>query len=98
MYRLLPLKLLSSIWGKVNNWTVPVMLRKPLFKLYIWSFGCNMEEAAVRDLTHYKNLAEFFRRGLKPGVRPIDQNCSLVIKTSKYIISYYNIEHSEKRI
>ena len=37
-----------------------------------------MEEAAIRDLDHYKNLSELFRRRLRPGIRPIDKNCAVV--------------------
>ena len=37
-----------------------------------------MDEAAVRDLEHYKNLSELFRRRLRPGVRPVDKNCTVV--------------------
>ena len=47
---------------------------------YIETFGCNIHEAYIEDLTQYKNLGEFFRRSLKPGVRPIDQTNGIVSK------------------
>ena len=53
-------------------------LRGPVYRTYIWAFGCDLDEAAIRDLTHYRNLGEFFRRRLRPGVRPVDSNHSLV--------------------
>lgn len=35
-----------------------------------------MQEAAVEDLIQYRNLGEFFRRKLKPAIRPVcDSHC-----------------------
>ena len=48
------------------------------FKLYSWIFGCNLDEMKDPDLTHYKNLSEFFYRELKDGARPIDYDAALV--------------------
>ena len=78
LYRALPLRILSRAWGRVNSIELPMWMREPVYKLYIWAFDCNLEEAAIRDLQHYKNLGEFFRRRLRPGVRKIDPNHSLV--------------------
>lgn len=50
---------------------LPTWLRKPVYSLYIWTFGVNMKEAAVEDLDHYRNLSEFFSRKLKPQARPV---------------------------
>ena len=36
----------------------------------------------MEDLRHYKNLGEFFRRELKPHVRPIDDDHVLVSHAS----------------
>ena len=52
--------------------------REPGFKLYSWIFGCNLEEVKDPDLTHYKNLSEFFYRELKDGARPVDYDAALV--------------------
>ena len=40
----------------------------------------NLEEAAVKELKHYRNLGEFFRRRLSPGVRVVDSEAELVRK------------------
>jgi len=53
-------------------------MRKPILNTYIETFGCNIDEAYIEDLTQYKNLGEFFRRSLKPGVRPIDSANGIV--------------------
>lgn len=52
--------------------------RVPGFKLYSWIFGCNLDEMKDPDLTHYKNLSEFFYRELKDGARPVDYDAALV--------------------
>lgn len=71
LYKSVPTRLLSRAWGRLNQVELPTWLRKPVYSLYIWTFGVNMKEAAVKDLHHYRNLSEFFRRKLKPQVRPV---------------------------
>jgi len=78
LYRKMPLKLMSRLWGQFNQLELPTWLRRPAFRLYIWLFGCCLEEAAVQDLSKYRNLSEFFRRTLRPGIRPIDPARELV--------------------
>lgn len=68
----LPLKALSRIWGQFNSLDIPYYLRVPGFKLYGWVFGVNFDEIEEPDLHNFRNLAEFFYRTLKPGVRPLD--------------------------
>ena len=78
LYRCLPLKIVSRLWGHMNDLVLPMWLREPVLKLYIWAFDCNLEEAVIRDLKHYRNLGEFFRRRIRPVVRPTDKGCSVV--------------------
>ena len=70
----LPLKAISRIWGRFNELDIPYYLRVPGFKLYGWIFGVNFDEIKEPDLHNFKNLASFFYRELKPGVRPLDPN------------------------
>lgn len=76
MYKMLPLRSLSRIWGWINSIDLPSAIRTPVLQLYANTFGCNLVEADIDDLKQYRNLGEFFRRSLKPGVRPIhgDEN------------------------
>ncbi|KAF9433728.1 phosphatidylserine decarboxylase 1 [Entomortierella beljakovae] len=74
----LPLKTISRLWGAFNSINLPVWFRGPGFKLYSWIFGCNLDEMKDPNLTHYKNLSEFFYRELKDGVRPINRDAALV--------------------
>lgn len=69
----LPLRFISRIWGLLNAVELPVALRAPLYTWYAKTFGCNLDEMLVEDLTQYRNLSEFFRRSLKPGVRPLGE-------------------------
>ncbi|KAL8675576.1 MAG: hypothetical protein Q9168_000088 [Polycauliona sp. 1 TL-2023] len=75
----LPLKAVSRIWGRFNELEIPYYLRVPGFRLYSWIFGVNLAEVAEADLHVYPNLASFFYRTLKPGVRPLDPNPSALL-------------------
>jgi phosphatidylserine decarboxylase len=78
----LPLKAISRLWGQFNELTIPYYLRVPGFKLYSWVFGVNLDEVAEPDLHVYPNLAAFFYRKLKPGVRPLDPNPNALLSPS----------------
>ncbi|KAL8652071.1 MAG: hypothetical protein Q9226_004421 [Calogaya cf. arnoldii] len=75
----LPLKAVSRLWGRFNELEIPYYLRVPGFRLYSWIFGVNLAEASESDLHVYPNLASFFYRTLKPGVRPLDPNPSALL-------------------
>lgn len=62
---------MSRLWGWVHSLQLPVWSRQSVLSFYVKLFGCNMNEAEIQDLREYANLGEFFRRGLKPGLRPI---------------------------
>uniref|UniRef100_A0A8C0PHJ3 Phosphatidylserine decarboxylase proenzyme, mitochondrial n=1 Tax=Canis lupus familiaris TaxID=9615 RepID=A0A8C0PHJ3_CANLF len=95
LYKSVPTRLLSRAWGRLNQVELPHWLRRPVYSLYIWTFGVNMKEAAVEDLHHYRNLSEFFRRKLKPQARPVcglhsvvrphPALCSLLQKWDSYL-------------
>ncbi|KAG8624448.1 hypothetical protein KVT40_007515 [Elsinoe batatas] len=92
----LPLKALSRLWGKFNELTIPYHLRIPGFKLYGWIFGVNFEEIDEPDIRVFPNLASFFYRTLKPGVRPLDPNTNAVLSPADgKVIQYGTIEHGE---
>lgn len=75
----LPLKALSRLWGKFNEIPLPYYLRPAGFKLYSYIFGVNLHEVEQEDLHVYPNLAAFFYRRLKPGVRPLDPDLNAVL-------------------
>ncbi|KJZ75696.1 hypothetical protein HIM_04853 [Hirsutella minnesotensis 3608] len=78
----LPLKAMSRIWGRFNELTIPYYLRVPGFKLYSFIFGVNLDEVSEPDLHIYPNLAAFFYRTLKPGVRPLDADPNALLSPS----------------
>lgn len=89
MYKMLPLRTFSRLWGYVmNDVPLPVFIRSPILRAYSRSFGCNVEEALVDDLKQYKNLGEFFKRELKPGVRPISSTNGIVSPADGTIVHF----------
>ncbi|KAM4698385.1 phosphatidylserine decarboxylase proenzyme, mitochondrial-like [Rhinophrynus dorsalis] len=75
VYSRAPTRLLSRLWGLLNEVSLPRWLRRPLLSLYVWAFSVNMAEAEVEDLNRYQNLGELFRRTLKPSARSIASQC-----------------------
>ena len=78
LYQLLPLALLSTLWGLAASLPLPA----PFDALSIWLYAtltkCNVEEASPSDLSQYKTVSQFFTRRLRPGLRPICPSSALV--------------------
>ena len=92
----IPLKAISRTWGWFNGLTIPYYLRVPGFKLYGWIFGVNFDEIDEPDLHKFRNLAEFFYRTLKPGVRPLDPNPNALLSPADgKVVAFGSIEHGE---
>lgn len=92
----LPLKAMSRLWGRFNEIELPYYFRVPGFKLYSWVFGVNLNEVAEPDLHTYPNLAAFFYRKLKPGVRPLDPDPRALLSPSDgRILQFGIIERGE---
>ncbi|KAI9932187.1 hypothetical protein ASPWEDRAFT_39952 [Aspergillus wentii DTO 134E9] len=92
----LPLKAISRLWGRFNELELPYYLRVPGFKLYSWAFGVNLDEVGEPDLHTYPNLAAFFYRKLKPGVRPLDPDPRAILSPSDgRILQFGLIERGE---
>ncbi|CAJ0947948.1 unnamed protein product [Ranitomeya imitator] len=43
IYKSVPTRLLSRAWGRLNQVELPTWLRKPVYSLYIWTFGVKHE-------------------------------------------------------
>lgn len=88
----LPLRSISRVWGRFNEITLPSFLRVPGYHLYSWIFGCNLDEMKEKDLTTYRNLAEFFYRELEDGIRPIDHKATIVSPADGKVLHFGRIE------
>ncbi|XP_066116197.1 phosphatidylserine decarboxylase proenzyme, mitochondrial isoform X2 [Saccopteryx bilineata] len=95
LYKSVPTRLLSRAWGRLNQVELPQWLRRPVYSLYIWTFGVNMKEAAVEDLHHYRNLSEFFRRKLKPQARPVSGLHSVISPSDGKILNFGQVKNCE---
>jgi len=74
LYQLLPLSLISIMWGWVASLPLPPPLATASIRLFASLAQCDVTEAEHTDLSQYKTISHFFTRKLKPGLRPV---CSL---------------------
>lgn len=93
-YSTLPLKTMSRLWGQVNSINLPVWMRLPSYKVYLYIFGVNLGEMEEPDLTTYANLLEFFYRSLRPGVRPL-ADLDLVLPSDGKVLQFGVIDNGE---
>ncbi|XP_052799887.1 phosphatidylserine decarboxylase proenzyme, mitochondrial-like isoform X2 [Mya arenaria] len=93
LYRAMPLKAMSRVWGKMTCWDLPLSLRKPLLGLYCRTFHVNLDEALDGDLQNYQNLSELFRRELKPGVRVVDKESQMTSPADGRILNYGKVQN-----
>lgn len=105
----LPLKGVSRVWGWFNELEIPYYLRVPGFRLYAWVFGVkyvlhtasltdigSLSEVSSTDLHIYPNLASFFYRSLRPGVRPLCPDVSALLSPADgKVLQFGLIEHGE---
>lgn len=93
LYTMLPLRATSRFWGWVHNINLPSSIRKPVLNLFVSTYGCNVTEAIVEDLSKYRNLGEFFSRHLKKEVRPIHCGHSVVSPADGLVLHFGAIEN-----
>ena len=72
LFPVLPTILISRIIGVLVCLPAPACLWQCVLRLYCRAYRVNLDEAEF-PLEHYRNLAEFFVRNLKPGRRPIGE-------------------------
>ena len=77
--RKIPLRLLSRHWGTLaNNTMLPLWVNVIILWVYSKLFSCKVHEADRDSLCQYTSLGDFFTRRLKPGMRPICHESSVV--------------------
>ena len=88
LWKTLPLRFLSYLWGSVHRWELPVSLREPLYMAWTRGFHCHLDEilgaegdwekgkAMLRD---FPNLNSFFIRHIDlRRCRPIELGDTIV--------------------
>lgn len=93
--KLLPLKIISRAWGWLNSVYLPTFLRVFVISWYARTFNCKIDEADIDDLTQYAHLGDFFRRALKPGLRPIS-DAAVVSPADGIVVHHGRVEDDEK--
>jgi phosphatidylserine decarboxylase len=71
MYRILPLSLVSRMFGFFTRLPLPKFLLYPLIQWFSKKYGVNTDEY-VEPPGGFRTFNQFFTRTLKEGVRPID--------------------------
>ena len=92
LYNLLPLRVTSSLWGKINSYELPIWMRSKVYSYYCRTFNCDMSEALESDYRNYKNLNEFFGRRLKPDSRPISKEPGVVSPADGLVLHFGPLE------
>lgn len=78
LYRLLPLPLISALWGWAAALPLPAPLDRLSIQLYATMAKCNVHEAEHADLSEYKTVSDFFTRRLRADARPVCPLSALV--------------------
>lgn len=78
LWRLLPTRLTSRLWGLIIGLYLPVIFRFIIYNLYALIFKAKLNEAE-KNVLKYKNIQEFFTRKLKPGIHIINNNNNCLV-------------------
>ncbi len=78
LMRLLPKSTLSTVVGAASRMPAPAPVHRAIIKTFAKAFKVDMEEAE-HALEHYPTFGEFFTRGLKTGLRPIDPGEKVIV-------------------
>ena len=88
VYRTLPLRTASRLWGWMANKQLPEPFRPVVYGLYTNMFGVNLDEAASDDLKSYKCFSDFFARPLKHGTRFVDLESCVVAPCDGTVLNF----------
>lgn len=88
LYNALPLRVTSSLWGKINSYDLPIWMRSRLYDFFCKTYNCDMSEALESDYRNYRNLSEFFSRRLKPDSRPISVEPGVVSPADGLVLHF----------
>jgi phosphatidylserine decarboxylase len=78
LMQILPKSALSSLVGLATRVPAPAPVHRAAMKAFAKAYKIDMEEAE-HSFERYSTFAEFFTRGLKPGLRPVDAGEKVVV-------------------
>lgn len=78
LMQLLPKSALSHVVGMATRLPAPAPVHRMAMRAFAKAYNVDMEEAE-HAFERYPTFAEFFTRGLKPGLRPIDPGEKVVV-------------------
>jgi len=78
LMHILPKSALSSAVGLATRLPLPAPLHRAAMKHFARAYAVDLDEAE-HGLEHYPTFAQFFTRGLKDGLRPIDPGEDVVV-------------------
>lgn len=74
-----PQRTLSQLAGKLADSKLSPAMKDRVVRWFIQRYGVDMSEALEADPSHYPSFNAFFTRALKPGLRPLAGDESVVI-------------------
>ncbi|MEX0606155.1 MAG: archaetidylserine decarboxylase [Marinobacter sp.] len=84
---LAPQLAISRMAGKLADNEHQPALKDRVIKWFIDRYGVNMSEAVESDPTRYPSFNAFFTRALKPGLRPIAGDASVIVSPVDGVVS-----------
>lgn len=78
LMQVLPKSALSSVVGMATRLPVPAPVHQAAMRAFAKAYNVDMEEAE-HSFDHYPTFAQFFTRGLKSGLRPVDAGEKVVV-------------------
>ena len=76
--RAFPRKLISRLMGHIGRLNAPSFVLQPILKIYVKTFGVNLDEMR-EPLSSYRSFLAFFTRPLKEGARPIEGDAQVLV-------------------
>jgi len=95
LFKILPLKLISRLAGKLTNASLPSGILRRILKWYIKMYSVNTDEME-KGLDEYTTINDFFIRYLKPGSRKIHSGKnSLVSPVDGRILNFGSLDEGK---
>mmetsp|Transcript_96983 Transcript_96983/g.269874 ORF Transcript_96983/g.269874 Transcript_96983/m.269874 type:complete len:347 (+) Transcript_96983:79-1119(+) len=96
--RLLFGRMRSRWFGAASEAYLPVALRAPLYRLFAWRFGVDLDEVRY-PLDSFRTFNDFFCRKLRDGVRPVaDLPGGLVSPVDGEVMTYGVVDGPGARV